>query len=262
MRLDTSHWINQREINSYLTDIKKYDILTREEEFKIIKQYREGSQEAKELLITSNLRFVIKIAKQYLHKGMSLQDLISEGNYGLLKALEKYDLNQTEVKFISYAVWWIRQSIMQALNEQSRAIRLPVNVINDMFKLDKEADKFGEFNPKANSLNLPQVETLDRPSDEEGHALHDLIADTDATSPDSTLEFEKDNLNHALMSLLESLNDIEKQVIKRYFGLFGEESTLQEIAEDLDLTKERVRQIKEKAIKKLRFNSYKLFELM
>jgi RNA polymerase primary sigma factor len=260
MRLDTAHWINQKEIINYLTDIKRYDILTREQEFEVIKEYREGSEKAKELLINSNLRFVIKIAKHYLHKGLDLQDLISEGNYGLVKALDKFDVNQTDVKFISYAVWWIKQSIMQALNEHSRTIRLPVNIINDIFKMNKEADKVGEFNPHA-KISVPIVETLDRLSDDEGHALHDLIADEDAILPDSTMEIEKDNLNYTLLSLLDSLNDVEKQVIKRYFGLFGDENTLEEIANDLDLTKERVRQIKEKAIKKLRFNSYKLFEL-
>jgi len=261
MRLDTAHWINQKEIANYLTDIKRYNLLTREEEFELIRQYREGDERVKDTIINSNLRFVIKIAKQYLHKGLDLQDLISEGNYGLVKAFDRFDTNQTDVKFISYAVHWITQSIRQALNEHARPIRLPVNVINDMFKLDREADKFGEFH-EGNTIHVPMVETLDRPSDEEGHALHDIIADVDATSPDSTMDIEKENLNHALISLLDSLSDVEKQVIKRYFGLFGEENTLEEIANDLDLTKERVRQIKEKAIKKLRFNSYKLFELM
>jgi RNA polymerase primary sigma factor len=262
MKSNTSHWINQNDIIYYLTDIKKHQVLSRDQEFEIIKELRNGNSEAKEKLILANLRFVISIAKQYLHKGLDLQDLISEGNYGLLKAFEKYDINQTEVRFISYAVWWIRQSIIQALNEHSRSIRLPVNVINDIYKLEKEADKIGEFNPYINKISIPKVETLDKQSDEESYALHDVIADSDAVMADSTLDIEKENLNYALISLLDTLNDIEKQVITRYFGLFGNENTLQEIAEDLDLTKERVRQIKEKAIKKLRFNSYKLFELL
>lgn len=262
MKLDTSHWINQSEILSYLTDVKRFNVLTREEENEVIRQINKGDEKAKDLLVVSNLRFVISIAKQYLHKGMDLKDLISEGNYGLMKALEKYDTNQTDVRFLSYAVWWIRQSILQSLNEQSRSIRLPVNVINDMYKINKQADKIGEFNPDFVKITIPVVETLDKPSDDEGYALHDVIADQDAVLADSTLEVEKENLNYALISLLDSLNVDEKQVITRYFGLYDKESTLQEIAEDLDLTKERVRQIKEKAIKKLRFNSYKLFELL
>lgn len=262
MKINTSHWINQSEIANYLNDIKKHKPISREDEFELIKLIKAGDPEARIKLIYSNLRFVINIAKPYQNKGLEFSDLISEGNYGLLKAAEKFDLNQTETRFISYAVWWIKQSIMQSLNETSRIIRLPVNRINDLYKSLKEEQKFDEFTLTDNVLFVPRVETLDRTFDEEGHTMYDVIPDSEATPADANLNDETQNLNAALTSVLNVLTDTEKSVITRYFGLNGDECTLQEIAEDMDLTKERVRQIKEKAIKKLRSNSYKLFELM
>lgn len=262
MRIDTSHWINQKEIKNYLDDIKRFEVLSRVDESALIEKIKKGDEKAKESLIMANLRFVISVAKQYLHKGLDLQDLISEGNYGLVKAAERYDLYQTEVRFLSYAVWWIKQAIRQAINENSRAIRLPVNVINDMLKNDKDPSILQEFSLHLNNLNLPTIETLDRPVGEDGSDFHDIIADVDAVSPESGLDIENNNLKVALLTVINTLSDVEGAVIKDYFGLTGEEKTLQEIADELELTKERVRQIKEKAIKKIRANSYKLFELM
>lgn len=263
MRIDnTSHWINQKEIQSYLTDIKRYEILTRSEENELIERIKQGDDKAKDALINANLRFVVSVAKQYLHKGIDLKDLISEGNYGLLKAAERYDMNQTEVRFLSYAVWWIKQAIRYAINEHSRLIRLPMNVINDMLKLDKDPKVNQEFNVDVEKLNLPSIETLDRPVGEDGSDFYDIIPDMDSLSPESSLDVENNNLRAALLSVIDTLSDVEKNVIIDYFGLNGEERTLQEIADDLELTKERVRQIKEKAIKKIRANSYMLFNLI
>lgn len=262
MRLNTSHWINQKEITNYLIDIKRFNILNRMEESELIEKIKIGDEKAKEELINANLRFVLTIAKQYQHKGLDIQDLISEGNYGLVKAAERYDLYQTEVRFISYAVWWVKQSILQAINQDSRSIRLPVNIINDMLKNDKDASNPQEFSLYENTLNLPTIETLDRPVGEDGSDFYDIIPDMDAVSPESGLEVENHNLNMALLTVINTLSETEGVVIKDYFGLGGQEKSLQEIADELELTKERVRQIKEKALKKIRANSYKLFELM
>lgn len=263
MRIDnTSHWINQKEIATYLTDIKRYELLTRHEEFELIEKIKKGDEKAKERLINANLRFVISVAKQYTHKGLDFKDLISEGNYGLLKAAERYDMNQTDVRFLSYAVWWVKQAIRYAINEHSRMIRLPMNVINDMLKLDKDPGANIEFNTELEKLNIPTIETLDRPVGEDGSDFYDIIPDVDSPSADSTLDVENTNIRVALLSILNTLSEVEKSVISDYFGLHGDERTLQEIADDLELTKERVRQIKEKAIKKIRANSYTLLNLM
>lgn len=263
MKIDnTSHWINQKEIRSYLAEISRYDVLTRAEENQLIQKIKNGDEKAKDALINANLRFVVTVAKQYLHKGLELKDLISEGNYGLLKAAERYDMNQTEVRFLSYAVWWIKQAIRYAINEHSRLIRLPMNVINDMLKLDKDPKVNQEFNVEVEKLNLPSIETLDRPVGEDGSDFYDIIPDADSLSPESSLDVENNNLRASLLSIIDTLSKIEKTVVTDYFGLNGEERTLQEIADDLELTKERVRQIKEKAVKKIRANSYMLFNII
>jgi RNA polymerase primary sigma factor len=167
---DTSHWIDQSEINLYLYDVRKYPALTREEEFKLIDKIKTGCQKSKDLLIYSNLRFVISMAKQYQNQGLSLSDLISEGNYGLIKAAERYNYDQTNVRFLSYAVWWVKQSMLQSLHENSRAIRLPVNIINEMNKLRKETPK--EYSADENEtptsiLGLPTITYLDAPFDDD-----------------------------------------------------------------------------------------------
>lgn len=263
MRIEnTSNWINQKEIQNYLTDIKRYEVLTRQEENLLIQKIKNGDEKAKDALITANLRFVVTVAKQYLHKGLDLKDLISEGNYGLLKAAERYNMDQTDVRFLSYAVWWIKQAIRYAINEHSRLIRLPMNVINDMLKMDKDPKATQEFNVDFEKLNLPSIETLDRPIGEDGSDYYDIIPDVDSESPESNLDVENSNLRVALLSVINTLSGVEKTVITEYFGLYGDERTLQEIADDLELTKERVRQIKEKAIKKIRANSYMLFDIM
>jgi RNA polymerase primary sigma factor len=263
---DTSHWIDQREIANYLQDVRKHEPMSRMEETELLKKIKSGDERAKEKLIYSNLRYVITVAKQYQNQGLGIDDLISEGNLGLLKAAERFNYDQTEVRFLSYAVWWIKQSIIQSLHDNSRMIRLPINVINDMRKANKEMQKnFSEANEKSvldGFAHLPSVERLDDRYDEEGLSLYDIIEDASSPRPDNVYDNDRSNLNSALGLVLKQLTDTEKMVITRYFGLDGDECTLQEISEDLGLTKERVRQIKEKAIKKLRFHSGGIFKLL
>jgi RNA polymerase primary sigma factor len=261
---NTSHWIDQSEINTYLYDVRKYPALTREEEHKLIDKIKSGCEKSKELLIYSNLRFVISMAKQYQNQGLALSDLISEGNYGLIKAAERFNYDQTSVRFLSYAVWWIKQSMLQSLHENSRTIRLPVNIINEMNKLRKEMPTELENNPgNPNAiLGLPTITYLDAPFDDEGNSMHDVIEDTNSVRPDLVFADDREILLNKLKRILSNLTDSEQYVVTKYFGLDGDALTLQDISEDLDLTKERVRQIKEKAIKKLRFYSSELFELL
>jgi len=265
-KIDTSHWIDQREIANYLQDVRKHEPLTRLEEHTLLKEIRLGKSGAKEKLIYANLRYVITVAKQYQNQGLTIEDLISEGNYGLLKAAERFNYEQDEVRFLSYAVWWIKQSIIQSLHDNSRMIRLPINVINDVRKSKKEAQKNFSEQTQAENFNqfshLPSVERLDDRYDEEGLSLYDIIADASSIRPDDAYDNDKVNLSLALAQVLKQLTDTEKLVVTRYFGLDGDECTLQEISEDLGLTKERVRQIKEKAIKKLRFYSGGIFDLL
>lgn len=259
---NTNHWIDQKEIQNYLVDVRKYESMTKAEEIELIKKIKLGCQKSKDLLIYSNLRFVITMAKQYQNQGLDLSDLISEGNYGLLKAAERYNYEQTDVRFLSYAVWWVRQSIFQSLHENSRIIRLPVNVITDISKRSKlnPTDSFEvEDDP---NINLPTITRLDGTIDDNGNSLYDIIEDVNAERPDLVLQSDNQQLLMGLKTILCNLTDVEQNVIIKYFGLDGDELTLQDISEEIGLTKERVRQIKEKAIKKLRFYSTELFELL
>lgn len=265
-KIDTSHWIDQREIANYLQDVRKHEPLSRLEEHNLLKEIRSGVKGAKDKLIYANLRYVITVAKQYQNRGLSFQDLIAEGNFGLLKAAERFNYDQTEVRFLSYAVWWVKQTILQSLHDNSRMIRLPINVINDVNKANKAAQK--NFNEQTHMENanayakLPSVGRLDDRYDEDGLSLYDIVEDVSSIRPDDAYDNDKTNLTLALAKVLKQLTDTEKLVITRYFGLDGDESTLQEISEDLNLTKERVRQIKEKSIKKLRFYSGGIFDLL
>jgi RNA polymerase primary sigma factor len=262
MKDNTSHYINQSEISSYLFDVRKYDALTRDQETELIKKIKTGCQRSKELLILSNLRFVISVAKQYMNQGLSLSDLISEGNYGLVKAAEKFNYEEANVRFLSYAVWWVKQSMMQSLNDNCRTIRLPVNIINDMAKHAKLApSEYTEETPKS-IVGLPHVSRLDDSMDEDGNTFHDVVEDKSAERPDLVFADDRQILMAKLKRILSNLTESEQYVVTKYFGLDGDTLTLQDISEDLELTKERVRQIKEKAIKKLRFYSSDLFELL
>ena len=206
-----------------------------------------------------NLRFVITVAKQYQNQGLDFPDLIAEGNFGLMKAIENFDWSK-KLRFISYAVWWVRQSILQSLNENARTIRLPVNVVQDLQRAKKELERGGaELSDKF--ANLPYTINLDKPLNEEGDTLVDILNNPNAELPDAGLSTE-DTLKDKLISMLDVLDDREKIIIQDYFGLSGSTRTLEDIGNDFTLTKERVRQIKEKALRKLRNETATLFEYL
>ncbi len=218
IKKDTSHWIDQSEISSYLHDVRRYQPLTREEEKITLQKIRAGCERSREALINSSLRFVISMAKQYQNQGLSLNDLISEGNYGLIKAAERFD-DGKEVRFLSYAVWWIRQSILQSLHENSRTIRLPVNVINDMNHLRGEMpDDALDGDTPESLLGLPKLSSLDVPLDEEGNSYHDILEDSAAQRTDLAFADDRVHLMAKLKSILSTLNESEEYVITHYFG--------------------------------------------
>jgi RNA polymerase primary sigma factor len=209
--------------------------------------------------LEGNLRFVITVAKQYQNQGLDFPDLIAEGNFGLMKAIENFDWSK-KLRFISYAVWWVRQSILQSLNENARTIRLPVNVVQDLQRAKKELERGGaELSDKF--ANLPYTINLDKPLNEEGDTLVDILNNPNAELPDAGLSTE-DTLKDKLISMLDVLDDREKIIIQDYFGLSGSTRTLEDIGNDFTLTKERVRQIKEKALRKLRNETATLFEYL
>jgi RNA polymerase primary sigma factor len=199
------------------------------------------------------------VSKQYQNQGLDMPDLIAEGNYGLLKAIENFDWSK-KLRFISYAVWWVRQSILQSLNENARTIRLPVNVVQELYRAKKELDQAGVDLPDK-FVNLPTVINLDNPLNEDGDTLMDVVVNPNAESADSGLSTEQ-TLKDKLIQMLDSLDERERVIIEDYFGLSGSNRTLEDIGTDFDLTKERVRQIKEKALRKLRNETSSLFDYM
>lgn len=255
--------INQEEITSYLKEVRKLKVMTPERERELAQKMVSGNiterekEEIKKELIEGNLRFVITVSKQYQNQGMDLPDLISEGNYGLMKAIDNFDWSKN-LRFISYAVWWIRQSILQSLNENSRTIRLPVNVVQDYYKAKKDYDLNGVDMPDK-FVNLPSIVNLDNPLNEEGDTLLDVISNPNAERADSNLSTEQ-TLKDKILNLINVLDEREKFIIQDYFGLFGSCRTLEDIGKDLNLTKERVRQIKSKSLRKLRNECGDLFD--
>ena len=257
--------INQEEIYHYLKDIRKIKVMTpdREKQLALKMKSEDVSLSEKrrieEELLEGNLRFVITVAKQYQNQGLDLSDLIAEGNFGLMKAIKNFDWNK-DLRFISYAVWWVKQSIIQSLNDNSRTIRLPVNVVQDLHKAKKEVEQSGKkLDDKFTSL--PSIINLDMNINEDGDTLIDLIENHDAVAPDAGFN-TKDILKDKLLSLLNVLDDREKSIIGDYFGLTGTPRTLEDIGSDFNLTKERVRQIKEKALRRLRNESSELFDYL
>lgn len=233
---------------------------------------RKGDRKALEKLTKANLRFVVSVAKQYQNQGLSLPDLINEGNVGLIKAAEKFDETRG-FKFISYAVWWIRQSILQAIAEQSRIVRLPLNQVGSVNKINRILSKFEQENERrpnieeiADSIDLSEEKieealkvngrhiSVDAPFAEgEENGLLDILPNTDAPSADT--ELVKESLREEIGRALNHLNERERNVIEAFFGIGMPEMTLEEIGDKYDLTRERVRQIKEKAIRRLRHNT-------
>ena len=257
--------INQDEIQHYLKDIRKIKVMTAEREKELSKLMKTGelteSQISKvyEELVKGNLRFVITVAKQYQNQGLDLPDLINEGNLGLMKAIKNFDWGK-DLRFISYAVWWVKQSILQSLNDNARTIRLPVNVVQDLHKAKKEIENNGgKLSDKFQ--NLPSMIDLDMNINEEGDTLVDIIKNDDADMPDEIFN-SKDMLKQKLFEVLNILDEREKVIIGDYFGLTGTPRTLEDIGSDFNLTKERVRQIKEKALRKLRNESSILFDYL
>jgi len=261
----TNNPINQEEIQMYLKDIRKITVMTPERERELAKIITNENctdkqrDEIHQELLQGNLRFVITVAKQYQNQGLDLSDLIAEGNYGLMKAIKNFDWSKN-LRFISYAVWWIKQSILQSLNENSRTIRLPVNVVQDLQKAKKEAQKTNT-DIDAKFTMLPKTMGLDNHINSEGDTLIDLIANDNSESPDSV--FNNENaLKGKLNEIMNTLDDREKIIIMDYYGLSGNNKTLEEIGNDFGLTKERVRQIKERALRKLRNESSTLFDYL
>lgn len=275
-QLKISKQITNREsqsLDKYLQEIGKVDLLTPDEEVDLAKRIRDGDQVALERLTKANLRFVVSVAKQYQNQGLSLGDLINEGNLGLIKAAQRFDETRG-FKFISYAVWWIRQSILQALAEQSRIVRLPLNRVGSLNKISKtfsELEQKYEREPSPDEL----AEVLDVSASEvvdtlkisgrhvsmdapfvqgEENSLLDVLAGDDEETPDGGLI--NDSLRKEVQRALHTLTQREADVVTLYFGLNGEHAmTLEEIGEKFNLTRERVRQIKEKAIRRLRHTS-------
>jgi len=257
--------LNQEEIQMYLSDIRKIKVMTPEREKELSDMIcsddiTEAQRDAiHQELLQGNLRFVITVAKQYQNQGLPLGDLIAEGNLGLMKAIKNFDWTK-KLRFISYAVWWIKQSIIQSLNENSRTIRLPVNVVQEMHRAKKEAQKTNkELDEKFTTL--PKVIDLDMNINEEGDTLVDLIENTNAVQPDEGFN-TADLLKKKMIEIMDVLDDREKSIIMDYFGMTGVPRTLEDIGTDFSLTKERVRQIKEKALRKLRNESSDLFDYM
>ncbi|MBQ3438904.1 MAG: sigma-70 family RNA polymerase sigma factor [Bacteroidales bacterium] len=256
-------------LDKYLQEIGREELVTPEEEVELAQRIRKGDPVALEKLTRANLRFVVSVAKQYQNQGLSLPDLINEGNLGLIKAAEKFDETRG-FKFISYAVWWIRQSILQALAEQSRIVRLPLNQVGSLNKINKALSKFEQENERQPS-NEELSEMIDVPKDKisdtlrvsgrhvsvdapfvegEDNSLLDVLPNDDSPMADKGLVNE--SLNTEIERALSTLTDREREIVKSFFGIGCQEMTLEEIGERFGLTRERVRQIKEKAIRRLK----------
>ena len=260
-------------LDKYLQEIGKVELLTAEEEVALAQRIRQGDQAALEKLTKANLRFVVSVSKQYQNQGLSLPDLINEGNLGLIKAAQRFDETRG-FKFISYAVWWIRQSILQALAEQSRIVRLPLNKIGSLNKINKayakleqELEREPNYEEIAQVLEISETEvreslrnsgrhvSMDAPLvEDEDNNMYDVLRAEDSPSPEEGLMYE--SLRKEIERAISTLTPREADVIRLYFGLDGQHPlTLEEIGEKFDLTRERVRQIKEKAIRRLKHSS-------
>ena len=264
-------------LDKYLQEIGRKDLITVDEEVELAQKIKQGDQAALDKLVSANLRFVVSVAKQYQNQGLSLPDLIDEGNLGLIKAAQKFDETRG-FKFISYAVWWIRQSILQALAEQSRIVRLPLNQVGSLNKIGKALQRFEQENERrpspmelAEQLDVPVEKiadtmkvsgrhvSVDAPFvDGEDNSLLDVLPNEDSPMADSSLNQE--SLSKEVNRALEQLNPRERDILKMFFGIGCQEMTLEEIGAKFDLTRERVRQINEKAIRRLKGQKSKLLK--
>jgi RNA polymerase primary sigma factor len=260
-------------IAKYFKDVKKSVILTSKEEINLAKRIKKGDKKAMDELINANLKFVISIAKDYQGQGLLLSDLISEGNYGLIKAAHKFD-HRRGFRFISYAVWWIKQSIIQSLNDNARVVRLPANVINKISRLNREISKFENDNEKepiygdilSNERNMhdlskyPKISSLNQIINEDG----DELVETVPSETDDSDQKEIDGkIKDELFKMLNILDNRERIIIESYYGVNRdcESMTLEAIGEQYGLTKERIRQIKNSGLRKLRFNASALLKI-
>ena len=259
-------------LDKYLQEISHEELISVEEEVELAQRIRKGDRKALEKLAKANLRFVVSVAKQYQNQGLSLPDLINEGNLGLIKAAEKFDETRG-FKFISYAVWSIRQSILQAIAEQSRIVRLPLNQVGSVNKINKILNRFEQENERrpsleeiADKIDLPEDKiadamkvtgkhvSVDAPfTDGEENSLLDVLPNADAPMADNELVME--SLRNEISRTLQTLSERERNIIEAFFGINQPELTLEEIGDKFGLTRERVRQIKEKAIRRLRQNT-------
>lgn len=264
-------------LDKYLQEIGREELITVTEEVELAQRIKKGDREALDKLTRANLRFVVSVAKQYQNQGLSLPDLINEGNLGLIRAAQKFDETRG-FKFISYAVWWIRQSILQALAEQSRIVRLPLNQVGSLNKISKELSRFEQENERrpsaeelADRLDIPVDKisdtlkvsgrsiSVDAPFVEgEDNSLLDVLPNDDSPSADASLNQE--SLSKEVDRALRQLYDRERDILKMFFGIGCPEMTLEEIGAKFDLTRERVRQIKEKAIRRLKGQKSKLLK--
>jgi RNA polymerase primary sigma factor len=264
---------NDESVSRYFKDVRKSIILTQKEEIDLAKKIKNGDDIAIEKLVKANLKFVVSIAKEYQGQGLPLSDLISEGNYGLIKAATRFDHNKG-FRFISYAVWWVKQSIIQSLNDNARMVRLPANIINKISYLNKEILKFEMSNEREpvygeifdkndeimNLVRYPKCASLNETINDDGDELIELIS---IAEEEDTINIDL-KLKNEINDTLSILDERERMIVESYFGVNTncEPMTLEAIGEKYSLTKERIRQIKNKAIRKLRYNAEKLYVLI
>lgn len=261
--------VSTEDVLSYIKDIKKIPVITHERQDEIFKELKSASltkENKKKLLdelVVGNLRFVISVAKSYQNQGLDIMDLISEGNIGLIKAAERFDVD-SGVKFISYAVWWVRQSIMASLNDLSRTIRIPSNLVQENQKnkrIDIEQINKTTIDTEQQDTDLPYTVGLYNEINEDGEQLIDKIVNNNADNPEDLLN-DIDEIKKKVNYMLSILDEREKVIIEKSYGLTGVESSLDDLGEEFGCTKERIRQIRDKSLRKLRDNSYQLMKYL